>query len=96
MVDGWEAPALTGLSKAPVPWSADALYRYLRDSHSPQHGSASGPMAPVVRELAQLPDDDIRAMATYLASFTAASPAPAADTLYKPSAPPPPSVRSIP
>ena len=79
MVDGWEAPALTGLSKAPVPWSADALYRYLRDGHSPQHGSASGPMAPVVRELAQLPDDDIRAMATYLASFTAASPAPAAE-----------------
>ena len=26
MVDGWEAPALTGLSKAPVPWTADALY----------------------------------------------------------------------
>ena len=29
-------------------------------------------MAPVVRELAHLPDDDIRAMASYLASFTAA------------------------
>src|SRR5690606_30881081 len=49
-----------------------ALYRYLRHGHSPQHGSASGPMAPVVRELAHLPDDDIRAMAGYLASFTAA------------------------
>ncbi|PJI99634.1 nicotinate dehydrogenase subunit B [Acidovorax sp. 69] len=74
MIDGWEAPALTGLSKAPVPWSADALYRYLREGHSPQHGSASGPMAPVVRELAHLPDDDIRAMASYLASFTATDP----------------------
>ncbi|MBU0746354.1 MAG: c-type cytochrome, partial [Gammaproteobacteria bacterium] len=71
MIDGWEAPALTGLSKAPVPWTADALYGYLRHGHSPQHGSASGPMAPVVRELAHLPDDDIRAMAGYLASFTA-------------------------
>ena len=70
VIDGWEAPALTGLSKAPVPWSADALYAYLRNGHSPQHGSASGPMAPVVREMAQLPDSDIRAMATYLASFT--------------------------
>ena len=70
MIDGWEAPALTGLSKAPVPWSAEALYAYLRNGHSPQHGSASGPMAPVVREMAQLPDSDIRAMATYLASFT--------------------------
>lgn len=71
MIDGWEAPALTGLSKAPVPWTADALYGYLRHGHSPQHGSASGPMAPVVRELAHLPDEDIRAMASYLASFTA-------------------------
>ena len=72
MVDGWEAPALTGLSKAPVPWSADALYGYLRNGHSPEHGSASGPMAPVVGQLAQLPDSDIRAMATYLASFSTA------------------------
>ena len=74
MVDGWEAPALTGLSTAPVPWSAEALYSYLRNGHSPQHGSASGPMAPVVQELAHLPDTDIRAMATYLASFTASGP----------------------
>jgi len=69
VIDGWEAPALTALSKAPVPWSADSLYRYLRSGHSAEHGSASGPMAEVVRELAQVPDTDIRAMATYLASF---------------------------
>jgi len=78
LIDGWEAPALTALSKAPVPWSAESLYGYLRHGHSPQHGSASGPMAPVVRELAHLPDDDIRAMATYLASFNQAT-EPAAD-----------------
>ncbi|MDZ7864826.1 molybdopterin cofactor-binding domain-containing protein [Acidovorax sp.] len=82
LVDGWEAPALTGLSKAPVPWSADALYSYLRKGHSPEHGSASGPMAPVVQELAKLPDEDIRAMATYLASFSA-TPEPAAEALTK-------------
>lgn len=81
-VDGWEAPALTGLSKAPVPWTADALYSYLRKGHSPQHGVASGPMAPVVQELSQLPDEDIRAMATYLASFNAA-PEPAAEAVAK-------------
>jgi nicotinate dehydrogenase subunit B len=69
LVDGWEAPALTALSKAPVPWSADALYKYLRHGHAPEHGAATGPMAPVVRELAALPDADIRAMARYLASF---------------------------
>ncbi|RQO81710.1 molybdopterin cofactor-binding domain-containing protein [Acidovorax sp. FJL06] len=80
LVDGWEAPALTGLSKAPVPWSTESLYAYLRHGHSAQHGSASGPMAPVVRELAQLPDEDIRAMASYLASFHAAT-EPAADAV---------------
>ncbi|GAA4358245.1 molybdopterin-dependent oxidoreductase [Variovorax defluvii] len=70
MVEGWEAPALTALaSKSAVPWTADALYRYLRHGHSPQHGTAGGPMAEVVRELAAVPDADIRAMATYLASF---------------------------
>jgi nicotinate dehydrogenase subunit B len=71
-IDGWHAPALTALSTAsasPIPWTETELFRYLRFGHSPQHGSASGPMAPVVRELAQLPEADVRAMAHYLASF---------------------------
>jgi nicotinate dehydrogenase subunit B len=33
------------------------------------HGVATGPMAPVVKGLAGLPEQDIRAMAVYLASF---------------------------
>nr|WP_233167565.1 molybdopterin cofactor-binding domain-containing protein [Xylophilus sp. ASV27] len=78
MVDGWEAPPLTALSQAPVPWSADALYQYLRTGHSAEHGAAGGPMGPVVRELRQLPDADIRAMAAYLASFNATAGVPAA------------------
>ena len=69
LIDGWEAPALTGLSKAPVPWNTDSFYAYLRHGHSREHGAAAGPMAPVVQELAALPDADIRAMALYLASF---------------------------
>ncbi|MEO8024180.1 molybdopterin cofactor-binding domain-containing protein [Polaromonas sp.] len=69
VVDGWEAPALTALSRAPVPWTSAELYRYLRQGYSPQHGAAAGPMAPVVKELSALPDDDIRAMASYLTSF---------------------------
>jgi nicotinate dehydrogenase subunit B len=69
MVDGWEAPALTALSRAPLPWTETELFNYLRHGHSAQHGSASGPMAPVVQQLAQLPESDVRAMATYLASF---------------------------
>ncbi|OYX82001.1 MAG: aldehyde dehydrogenase, partial [Azorhizobium sp. 32-67-21] len=69
MVDGWEAPALTALSKAPIPWSEADLFAYLRTGFSPHHGTAAGPMGPVVQELAHLPDADIRAMATYLASY---------------------------
>jgi nicotinate dehydrogenase subunit B len=76
MVDGWEAPALTRLSKSAVPWDADELYRYLRQGHTHAMASRAVPMAEVVRELAQVPDADVRAMATYLASF---NPAPAAE-----------------
>ncbi|MBA4791671.1 MAG: molybdopterin-dependent oxidoreductase [Rhizobiales bacterium] len=83
-VDGWEAPPLTALSSAPIPWSEDELYAYLRTGFSRFHGTAAGPMAPVVQELSHLPDADIRAMATYLASFTGpatADPAATAATL---------------
>ncbi|SDZ72184.1 nicotinate dehydrogenase subunit B [Variovorax sp. YR266] len=72
MIDGWEAPALTHLSKSAVPWDADELYRYLRHGHTQRHGIAGGPMAEVVRELAQVPDEDVRAMASYLGSFNPA------------------------
>jgi nicotinate dehydrogenase subunit B len=67
--EGWEAPQLTSLSQAPIPWSEDELFAYLRTGESRFHGVAAGPMAPVVKELAALPDDDIRAMAIYLGSF---------------------------
>ncbi|MGH6625407.1 MAG: molybdopterin cofactor-binding domain-containing protein [Burkholderiaceae bacterium] len=69
LIKGWEAPALTSATRAPVPWTEAELYRYLRLGHSAQHGVASGPMAPVVKELGALPDEDVRAMAHYLASF---------------------------
>lgn len=68
-IDGWEAPALTALSRAPMPWTREDLYAYLRQGYSRNHGTASGPMAPVIEGLQALPDADIRAMATYLASF---------------------------
>ncbi|PPC78800.1 aldehyde dehydrogenase [Pokkaliibacter plantistimulans] len=78
MVDGWEAPALTALNKSPIRWSEDSLFNYLRTGHSPDHGVAAGPMAPVVAELATLPEQDVRAIAHYLATMsgaTAATPA---------------------
>ncbi|TWC06220.1 nicotinate dehydrogenase subunit B [Bradyrhizobium macuxiense] len=79
--EGWEAPALTSLSKAPVPWSEDELYAYLRTGESRLHGVAAGPMAPVVQELGALPDQDIRAMAVYLASFNATADQPTHDAI---------------
>ena len=69
MIDGWEAPALTALSRSPVPSNSAELYRYLRQGHTQQHGIAAGPMGAVVKELTVLPDEDIAAMANYLASF---------------------------
>ena len=71
VAEGWEAPALTSLSHAPIPWTEADFFTYLRTGHSPLHGVAAGPMGPVVRELTHLPDDDIQAMAVYLASFNA-------------------------
>ena len=77
MVGGWEAPALTSLSNAPIPWTEQALYEYLRTGHSPSHGVAAGSMGPVVAELSALPDSDIAAMAHYVASLS--TPAAAGD-----------------
>jgi len=69
MVKGWEAPSLTARHPGPVPWTEDAFYSYLKHGHSPQHGMAGGPMADVVRNLQDVPETDVRAMAHYLASF---------------------------
>lgn len=67
--EGWDAPALGALSHAPLPWTEDELYSYMRHGYAPLHGPAAGPMAPVVESLAELPDSDVRAIATYIASF---------------------------
>lgn len=72
--EGWEAPALTALSRAPIPWTEEDLFQYLRTGYSARHGAAAGPMAPVVDELAQLPESDVRAIAHYVASFNPSVP----------------------
>jgi len=70
VVDGWDAPALAGPTVGPAPWRVEDIYAYLRTGHSPRHGSALGPMAPVIDELGLAPDADIKAMAVYLASLS--------------------------
>ncbi|WNL42631.1 c-type cytochrome [Halomonas sp. PAMB 3264] len=67
VVDGWEAPALNTLSRSPVAWSESSLFDYLRHGRSELHGVASGPMAPVVAGLGELPEYDVRAIAHYVA-----------------------------
>ncbi len=70
--EGWHAPALTAKRLAPVGWTEAAFYEYLRGGWSAEHGAAAGPMAQVIASMTPLPDSDIRAMATYLASFNEA------------------------
>ena len=71
LIDGWHAPALDGSGSAPLRWSEADYYDYLRTGVSARHGAAAGPMAPVVEQLADVADTDIRAMAVYLASLSA-------------------------
>ncbi len=67
-VENWHAYAINARSPAPVPWNAEALYRYLRQGFDPDHGVARGPMAEVVSNLSSVPDSDVRAIAAYMAS----------------------------
>jgi mono/diheme cytochrome c family protein len=67
--EGWTAYALNQASPAPVPWDAAALYQYLRNGWQEAHGVARGPMAPVIDNLAVASDDDLRAIAIYIASI---------------------------
>src|SRR5262249_58495898 len=69
VIDNWVAPALTAANPAPAPWTVDELYEYLRTGASKLHGTAAGPMFPVVSGLRALPDSDIRAIATYFADL---------------------------
>jgi mono/diheme cytochrome c family protein len=66
-VDNWHAYAINGQSSAPVPWDAEALFGYLRQGWHPDHGVARGPMAEVVSNLSEVPESDVRAIATYMA-----------------------------
>ncbi|WP_394166522.1 molybdopterin cofactor-binding domain-containing protein [Neptunomonas phycophila] len=83
-VDGWEAPALTTLSKSPTPWTQEALYDYLRTGYSAEHGPAAGPMGPVVEEMGKLPDSDIQAIAHYLSNIEGAVATPRTEPAIQP------------
>jgi nicotinate dehydrogenase subunit B len=80
MLQGWEAPALGALARSPLRWSEVQMARYLQRGHDAEHGMAGGPMAPVVRGLAEAPQDDVRAIAHYLVSLQGERPSAAEAT----------------
>jgi mono/diheme cytochrome c family protein len=65
----WLAPAMNEASPAPVPWTADDVFNYLRYGFDARHGIAAGPMVDVVRNLARVPEADVRAIAVYMADL---------------------------
>ena len=71
-IDHWYAPPLTAANTAPLPWTRDELYAFLRTGATALHGVAAGPMSEVVHEgMEASPDADIRALAAYFASVAA-------------------------
>lgn len=75
-LDGWDAPALTALSTAMRPWTTTQLALYLRTGLSPDHGAAAGPMQAVTRNLADVSEADVMAIAAYIMSLQSPDPAP--------------------
>jgi mono/diheme cytochrome c family protein len=73
--EGWYAPPLNARSPAVRPWTVDELHVYLRTGLGPKHAAAAGPMGGVTRALAQAPDQDVHAIAVYVASLMADAPA---------------------
>jgi mono/diheme cytochrome c family protein len=67
--EGWTAYALNANSPAPIPWTADSLFTYLRQGWHADHGVANGPMGEVTGNLGLLPDADVKAIATYIAAL---------------------------
>ncbi len=73
--EGWYAPPLNDGSPAVRAWTAERLHDYLRTGLSTTHAAAAGPMGDVAHNLAQVPDAEVRAIATYYASLMADAPA---------------------
>lgn len=67
--EGWFVPAIAAQSRAAVPWTSDAYVNYMFDGWDEHHGIAAGPMTPVIDHLYNAEEDDVFAMAVYLASL---------------------------
>ena len=70
--EGWLAPPLGSHSISPVTWEIDDYADYLFDGWSEYHGIAGGPMTAVADHLYDADEDDVFAMAAWLAAITPA------------------------
>lgn len=70
--EGWLIPPLGSASIAPVGWDVDDYADYLFDGWSERHGIAAGPMTEVVDNLHDANEDDVFAIAAWLAKITPA------------------------
>lgn len=70
-IDGWFAPPLDRTNPAPYPWTRAELHAYLTTGVSQFHGTAVGPMGPVVTDgIEKLSPSDQNALVDYIASLS--------------------------
>jgi mono/diheme cytochrome c family protein len=67
---GWNAPPLNASLVTAHKWTVDQLAEYLSTGWHRLHGAAAGPMADVAKNLGRASQDDVHAIATYIASLS--------------------------
>ncbi len=73
VIDGWYVYPIDQNSPAPHKWDVVSLVSYLGQGFAQDHGAAAGPMAQVTAQLGSASPDDVKALATYVASQMGAS-----------------------
>jgi mono/diheme cytochrome c family protein len=68
--EGWNAPPLNAALVTAHKWTVDQLAEYLSTGWHKLHGAAAGPMADVAKNLGRASQEDVRAIATYIASLS--------------------------
>ncbi len=79
VAEGWNAPALDGSNPSAKAWTADTLFTYLRTGLDPAHSAAAGPMGPLVHDLAEVPEAEVKAIAVYISSLSRGQDGPITD-----------------
>ncbi len=67
--EGWHATALTSASPAPVAWTVEQLFTYLRHGFVEPHGVAAGPMRSAPDNLLDVAEPDVKAIVAYVGSI---------------------------